>query len=173
MHLILKFFEDLGVVEVCVSKQAIKSSDNIEEMFGAWSRYGNPRAEIVGILNYSCSIVQSVDHVINCWTVLCTLMSSTNKDKFLVCCHLRASFRSANPKQLHHQQIEFEDKLSDMFILPYTFINFWWKFTNSLYIRWIMPYNRFSYTRKTYWWVLVDTLALQKVLSSLWCLPCP
>ena len=35
MHLILKFFEDLGVVEVCVSKQAIKSSDNIEEMFGA------------------------------------------------------------------------------------------------------------------------------------------
>ena len=148
MHLILKFFEDLGVVEVSVSKQAIKSSDNIEEMFGAWSRYGNSWAEIVGILNYSCSIVQSVDHVINCWTILCTLMSSTNKDKFLVGCHLWACFRSANPEQLHHQQIEFKDKLSDMFILPYTFINFWWKFTNSLYIRWVMPYNFFSQTRK-------------------------
>ena len=66
MHFVLKFFEYLGMVIVCVSKQAVEPPYDVEEVLGARCRNCNPRTEVVRILNYGGGIVQSMNHIVNC-----------------------------------------------------------------------------------------------------------
>ena len=109
-------------------------------MLGRGGGDSNSRVEIIRVLDDCSGVVERVNHVVNCWAVLCSLVCSADKDEILICSHPWASRASADIEELDDQQVELKDELSYVLVLPDTFVNFWWEFTYFLNVRWITSY---------------------------------
>lgn len=73
-----------------------------------------------------CGIVQGVDHVVNGATLGRSLVRSTNEDEFFVAGHLGARLARTDPEELHYEQVQLENELADVLILPHTLVHFGW-----------------------------------------------
>jgi len=102
VHLCLELVEHLLVVKVGVSEQPVETAHYVVKMFCAASGNGNPRVEIVAILNYACGVVQRVDHVVDCRALLGLLVSRTHVQKSLIGCHFGTRFACTYTQQLNH-----------------------------------------------------------------------
>ena len=86
-------------------------------------------------------VVKSVDHVVDSATVRCSLMCCTDKDELLVACHLGASLACADAKELHDKQVQLEDELADVLILPHTLVDFGGELTDFHDVRGLVSYQ--------------------------------
>ena len=125
MHVILKFLENPTMMEVSMCEKSVQSSHDVEEMLGGvgWDRYS--RAEIATV-NNCCGVIERVDHVVHSCAVISAFMPRTNEDELLVPCHLWASGSSALSQELHNEQIELKNELSNVLVLPYALIYSHW-----------------------------------------------
>ena len=122
VHLGLELLKDLVVIEVSVGEQAVQSAhDVVQVLLGVcWDRHS---VEVIGV-DDSCCVVQRVDHVVDGGAVAGALVRSADEDELLVARHLGARLACADSKQLHHKEVELEDELADVFVLPYALVDF-------------------------------------------------
>jgi len=76
-----------------------------------------------------------VDHVVDRRALAGLLMRCAHEQPLLVGSHFRATLAGADSKQLYDEKIEFQNELPNVFVLPDTFIHFWWRLADFLHIR--------------------------------------
>ena len=112
---------------------AVESSYDVQQVLRGRGWNCDSAAEVVCILDNCGSVVERVDHIVDGAAVLAALVGQ-DVDEVLVGSHLRASLTCADAEELNDEQVEFKYELSDMLILPDTFVHFWWEFTDFLHI---------------------------------------
>ena len=144
MHLVLELLKDIRMVEVGVCEKTVESPDDVEEMLRRCGRDRHSWTEIVRVLDDGGRIIESVNHVVNRWTILSAFVSSADEYEVLICCHLWACLACADSEQLYDQQIQLQDELSNMLILPNAFIDWIRKFADFLNVSWVRSWHRKS-----------------------------
>ena len=93
-------------------------------------------------MNHCSCVVECVDHVVDGRAFFVVCVVCTQKHVILACSHLLTFIARAHAKQLHHKEVQLEDKLPDMFVLPNGDVHTLRQLTDFLYVLRVGAYNR-------------------------------
>lgn len=125
MHLVFKLLEDFCVVEVSVREESVETTHNVVQVL---LRVGRDRHSVEVARMHDCrGVVQCVNHIVDGAALGRCLVGSANEDELFVAGHLGARLTRADAEELDDKQVQLEDELADMFVLPHTLVDFSWQ----------------------------------------------
>ena len=88
--------------------------------------------EVLGVLQCLSRRVQSMDHIIYSWAVLWLRVASASVVPSIRSFHLRAALSIADALELNYQEVQFNDELPNVLVLPIKLIHSLWDFAYLL-----------------------------------------